>query len=103
MQVQRRPTTKDLDDARVGYEKKYDDARAGRLVGFASECNFRLLVSAHAGNLIFGGFAIRSFLVLSLNRLQFYWFSPKWLFRKCLWFYSCLHLLRHDYAYICSC
>ena len=40
MQVQRRPTTKDLDDAQVGYENKYDDARAGSLVGFASEGNF---------------------------------------------------------------
>ena len=39
MQVRRRPT-KDLDDAQVGYEKKYADARAGALVGFASEGNF---------------------------------------------------------------
>ena len=53
MQVQRRPTTKDLDDAQVGYEKKYDDARAGSLVGFAFE-----------------------------DSLQFYWFLPEPLFRR---------------------
>ena len=40
MQVQRRLTTKDLDDAQIGYEKNYDDARAGSLVGFASEGNY---------------------------------------------------------------
>ena len=80
MQVQWRLATKDLDDAQVGYEKKYADARAGSMVGFASERNFRLLVLAHAGNLIFGGFAlnvIHSFLVLSLKTIcSFIGFCP---------------------------
>ena len=43
MQVQWRPTTKYLDDAQVGYEKDYDDARAGSSVGFASERDFLLV------------------------------------------------------------
>ena len=34
---------KDLDDAQIGYEKDYDDARAGGSVGFASEHNFPLV------------------------------------------------------------
>ena len=50
MQVQRRPTTKDLDDAQVGYEKKYADAQV-----LFPNAIFCLLVFAHAGNLIFGG------------------------------------------------
>ena len=58
MQVQRRPTTKDLDDAQVGYEKKYADARAGALVGFASEGNFPFVGFPHACNLVFVGFAL---------------------------------------------
>ena len=44
MQVQRRPTTKDLDDAQIGYEKKYDvpelAIRTCNCIGFCSSGHF---------------------------------------------------------------
>ena len=59
MQVQRRPTTKDLDDAQIGYEKKYDVPELAIRLVLLPKTTFRLLVFAHAGNLIFGGFALK--------------------------------------------
>ena len=93
MQAQPRLTTKDLDDAQVGYEKKYADAQV-----LFPNAIFCLLVFSHAGNLIFGGFAlnvIRSFLVLSLKMVcNSTGFCPKWLFRRCVWYFTHMKFLK---------
>ena len=76
MQVRRRPT-KDLDDAQVGYERKYDDARAGDLVGFASEGNFPFVGYCPHMQLGICRLCIRSLLVLPLKTVcSFISFHP---------------------------
>ena len=70
MQVQRRLTTKDLDDAQIGYEKKYDVPELAIWLVLLPKTIFRSLVFAQAGNLISDGFTlniIRGFLISSLN------------------------------------
>ena len=88
MQVQRWLTTKDLDDAQVGYEKKYDDARAGSLIGFASEGNYPLVGLFSHMQLSICRLCIRSLLILpSKTFCSFIDFSPKRSFRGCVWYF----------------
>ena len=99
MQVQRRPTTKDLDDAQVGYEKKYDGARAGSLVGFASECNFLFVGFCPSRKLDIWW---RGFLVLSLKTVcnfTSHCFILRMQFAS-YWFYLYSYFLGHVDAYI---
>ena len=57
MQVQRRPTTKDLDDAKLAMRSMMMPELAVWLV-LLPKAIFRLLVFPHACNLVFVGFAL---------------------------------------------
>ena len=85
MQVQRRPTTKDLDDAKLAMRSMMMPVLAVWLVSLPKAI-FRLLVFPHACYLIFVGFALHrnsQFVGFAFeDSLQFYWFLPEPSFRR---------------------